>query len=162
MTIAVIDATVLSNFAHLKNPELLNAAFEASVTVEAVMREIQAGVDSARLPSVDWSWLLIAQLTAPELVVAAVLKETLGKGESECIALAQSREGIIVTDDRDARNVARKMNVSISGTLGALNNLVEQQALSISEADEALRLMRLQGYRSPVKSFTEFKRLMGE
>jgi hypothetical protein len=37
MTAAVIDNTLLSNFAHVQQPKLLEAAFDQPVTVRAVV-----------------------------------------------------------------------------------------------------------------------------
>lgn len=58
----------------------------------------------------------------------------------------------MVTDDRDARRVVRELGLEVSGTLGALCNLVDQRHLTIEAADELLAKMLSKGYRSPVTS----------
>ena len=155
MTEAVVDNTLLSNFAHIQRPELLEAAFDQPVTVRAVMDELEVGVQTARIPTVDWSWLPIIELTDDERVMAERLNQTLGRGEAACIALAKSRQWIILTDDRDARRAAREAGLIVSGTLGALMNLVGEDALSLAEADEFLAIMIRSGYRCPVNSLSE-------
>ena len=94
MTEAVVDNTLLSNFAHIQQPKLLAAAFDQPVTVRAVMDELEVGVQTTRIPSVDWSWLPVIELTDDERVMAEHLNQTLGRGEAACIALAKSRQWI--------------------------------------------------------------------
>ncbi|WP_119065660.1 DUF3368 domain-containing protein [Aggregatilinea lenta] len=158
MIAAVIDTTVLSNFAHVDQPQLLRSAFDDSVTVRAVMDELAEGVRLARLPDVNWRWLRVVELTTDELLRADELNRTLGRGESECIALAQSRQWIVLTDDRDARTAARTAGVSVSGTLGCLMNLIEINTLTLSQADRWLEQMVRHGYRCPVKSLADLRR----
>jgi predicted nucleic acid-binding protein len=155
MTAAVVDNTLLSNFAHIQRPKLLEAAFDQPVTVRAVMDELEVGAQTARIPTVDWSWLPVIKLTDEELALAERLNQTLGRGEAQCIALAKSRQWIVLTDDRDARRAAREAGLIVSGTLGALINLVRGNALTFAEADAILATMRRNGYRSPVNSLAE-------
>lgn len=62
---------------------------------------------------------------------------------------------MVIADDRDARHTAKAMGVAISGTLGALVNLVSMQIVTLVEADEFLTIMQQHGYRSPVNSLSE-------
>jgi predicted nucleic acid-binding protein len=87
---AVVDNTLLSNFAHIQQPKLLESAFDQPVTVRAVMDELEVGVQTTRIPSVDWSWLPVIDLTDDERMMAQRLNQTLGRGEAECVALAKS------------------------------------------------------------------------
>ena len=158
MIAAVIDTTVLSNFVHVDQPDLLRSAFAAPVTVQAVMDELSDGVRLKRLPDVNWQWLRVVALTAEEQAHADARNQGLGRGESECIALAQSRQWIVLTDDRDARSAARTAGVSVSGTLGCLMNLIEINALTLSQADRWLERMMQHGYRCPVTSLADLRR----
>ncbi len=84
---------------------------------------------------------------------------SLDKGERACIALALRLTAVVVTDDRDARRVARSLGLEISGTLGALCNLVNHGHLTVEAADKLLTKMLSKGYRSPV---TSIKTLLGD
>lgn len=53
MIAAVVDTTVLSNFAHIQQPRLLANAFDQPVTVEAVLAELTIGMASGRIPAVE-------------------------------------------------------------------------------------------------------------
>lgn len=158
MIAAVIDTTVLSNFAHVDQPHLLRSAFDDPVTVRAVMDELAEGVRLVHLPDVNWRWLRVVELTTDEQLHASELNRTLGRGESDCIALAQSRQWIVLTDDRDARAAARAAGVAVSGTLGCLMNLIDANALTLPQADRWLAHMVQHGYRCPVKSLAELRR----
>jgi predicted nucleic acid-binding protein len=155
MTLVVVDNTVLSNFAHVERPALLQQVFADLATTPAAMTELAVGEQLGRLPVVDWAWLSIVTLTPDEETQANALNETLGQGEAECIAVAKERDGLILTDDRDARKVARSLDVPVSGTLGALMNLVRQGILTIAQADELLAGMKQHGYHSPITSLLE-------
>lgn len=49
----------------------------------------------------------------------------------------------------------REAGLIIFGTLGALTNLVRGDALSLTEADKFLAIMKRSGYRCPVNSLSE-------
>jgi predicted nucleic acid-binding protein len=112
MMLAVADTTVLSNFVHIGKPELLVSAFDSLVTVRAVMTEIEAGTKLGKIPGTDWTWLVVAELTQDEMRRFEALNQTLGRGEAACLALAEARQALVLTDDRDAR---RGQPLSISG-----------------------------------------------
>jgi len=152
MITAVVDNTVLSNFAHVEKPGLLREAFDSLAVPRAVVDELAEGERLGRVPAVDWSWLSIIDLTAEETFNADEFGQTLGRGEAACIALAQSREWMVLTDDRDARQAARAAGILVSGTLGALMNLVRHETLSVVEGDALLRQMKRHGYRCPIDS----------
>lgn len=152
---AIVDNTVLSNFAQVEQARWIAEAFEQPVTVAAVMEELKIGVEQRRIPDVDWSWLEVVDLTPAERAVADELNRRLGRGEAECLAVAAKRGGLIVTDDRDARRTAQLLGVPVSGTLGVLMNVVHRQGISVRDADEILSLMKRRGYRCPIGSLTE-------
>lgn len=56
--------------------------------------------------------------------------ESLGKGESSCLSIALSRNVKVLTDDMDARKLAQRRGVPISGTIGVLVEAVKEGLLS--------------------------------
>ena len=155
MTVAVIDTTVLSNFAHVKQPLLLRQAFDHLVVPTAVMDEWREGVRLGVVPLVEWTWLSEIELTAAEQLVADEFGETLGRGEAACLALASSHGWMVLTDDQNARKAARNAGLIVSGTLGALMNLIHLKVITVAEGDLLLSEMMLRGYHSPVDSLSE-------
>lgn len=155
MITAVVDTTVLSNFTHGKRPELLQQAFDHLVAPTAVMGEWREGVRLGAVPSVEWTWLPEIELTVAEQLTAETFGHTLGHGEAACLALAVSRGWMVLTDDQNARKAARKAGLVVSGTLGALMNLVHLKVITVAEGDLLLSEMMLRGYRSPIDSLSE-------
>ena len=60
-----------------------------------------------------------------------------------------------LTDDRDARELARRLRIPLSGTLGVLARLIDIGCLRLEEADALLAQMIAAGYRSPVPSLID-------
>ena len=85
----------------------------------------------------------------------ALIEPIVNAGESACLAMALNRRCRLVTDDRDAREYARRLQIPLSGTLGILIRLVEIEHLTIEQADGLLSRMLEAGYRSPVLSLRE-------
>ena len=154
--IALLDNTVLSNFAVIARPMLVWMALgEEAATVEEPFAELQAGIQCGRLPSSDWSWLPILHLREPDRTLYGHLRMHLGAGEAACLALAYAEGYRVFTDDRDAREIAMQMRVPVSGTLGLLVRLMDRGDLSLPEADRLLAEMIAAGYRCPVASLSE-------
>ncbi len=155
MTFVLVDNTVLSNFAFAKRPDLLQQAFDNLAAPCAVMDELTEGEQSGRVPHHEWDWLEVVELTTEETMHFDALRQSLGAGEAACIAIALVRGGIVLTDDRDARSKAHAAGVIVSGTLGALVNLVDAGVLTLEQADALLAEMKQHGYYSPVDSLSK-------
>jgi predicted nucleic acid-binding protein len=155
--LALLDNTVLSNFAIVHRADLIRAALEEAATVTHVLDEYRAGVLRNRVPPVDWSWLSVNTLTDEEQGLFEKLASHLNIGEAACLAVAATRGGRIVTDDRDAREIAAQMRVPVSGTIGLLIRLVSTGVLSMPQADELLAEMISHGYRSPITSLRKIR-----
>jgi predicted nucleic acid-binding protein len=122
---AVLDATVLSNFALAGRSDYLPQAWSGELaTAEEAWAEVQAGVRLGRLPDSDWSWLTVLSLTEVERHARGELVPPLGLGEAACLVLAKSRDYSFLTDDRVARRETRRLGVPLSGTLGVLKSLL--------------------------------------
>ena len=67
MTSAVVDTTLLSNFAHAQQSDLLHAVSGGLMsTTAAVMAELHAGEEQDLVPVCDWGWLPVLELTLGE------------------------------------------------------------------------------------------------
>jgi predicted nucleic acid-binding protein len=154
---AVVDTTVLSNFAHVQKPELLRSALEQGSTTPQVLRELTIGEQTGRLPICDWSWLPVLDLSGSERALAADFARQTDLGEAECLAVALSRQWMFLSDDQAARRIARLREVTVSGTLGVLARLVDTGRLPLGDADDLLLQMIARGYRSPIASLKELR-----
>jgi len=154
--ISLLDNTVMSNFAVMRRPNLLRTAFgETLATPQQAFDELQAGVEVGKLPVLDWTWLPVWTLEPAEMARYRQLFRSLNAGEAACLTMAVERGCRVLTDDRDARKLARHLQVPLSGTLGVLARLVDTGHVDIGEADRLLRGMINAGYRSPMTSLRD-------
>jgi predicted nucleic acid-binding protein len=65
------------------------------------------------------------------------------------------RQGLLATDDLDARRIAQQQNVPLTGTIGILILCVRRGCLSREEADGLLAEMIALGYYSPFDSLDQ-------
>lgn len=146
----LLDNTVLSNFAVVQRADIVLSLWESCATTQAAWREFQAGIRLGRLPGNMWQALPVIVLNDSENEVANRLSNILGEGERSCIAVAENRKGLLVTDDRKARRIALEMGVKVTGTLGVLAVAVERSIIPLADANRYLEQMIRNGYRSPV------------
>lgn len=153
MTLHVIDTTTLSNFALIERPELIHAALKGEgATTSVVYAELKAGESLGAIPVSDWGWLPIIRLTSTETGLFRQLRLVLDDGEASCLAVAITRQAVLVTDDRQARRIAGAENILLSGTIGMLRILVRDGHLTRREANALLEEMITLGYRSPISN----------
>jgi predicted nucleic acid-binding protein len=154
--LALLDNTVLTNFAVVGRPDLVRHLWSSSVcTTESTLAEYQAGCASGLLSPEAWAGLPILTLTREETAFAINLPPKLGAGERTCLSIAFHRQGLLITDDLDARNVAQQYGVPITGTIGILVLCVKRGCVSPDQANALLAEMVASGYRSPVVSLNE-------
>jgi predicted nucleic acid-binding protein len=153
MTLSLLDATVLSNFAHVQRPELVRAALgDQAATTPTVLAELHQGEALGLVPRVNWRWLPVLTLTAAEHALAGQYQDILDAGEAECLAVAVTRQVRFLSDDLAARRLAQANQVPLSGTIGLLLSLIRGGSLTVAAADGLLAIMKEQGYRAPVAS----------
>jgi len=153
----LINNTVLSNFALVKQLELLTLALKdiSPTTTPQVLDEFQSGVQKGIFQTANLQWIEIIQLSRRERHRYQILCERFGSGEASCIAVAMERHIALATDDMKARKLLQQFGEIVIGTLWILVRLINQNALSIDEGDNILEQMIKKGYFYPVKSLSE-------
>ena len=153
----VADNTVLSNFALIGREDILAKLFENTFfTTEEVLEELKLGEQRNVLPKRDWQWIRVLKIeVSQEEFLFRLFAEMLGKGESSCLSIAISRDLKVLTDDKDARKLAQRREVPVSGTIGVLVEAIREELLSIEEGNTMLSDMIEQGYFSPFETLDE-------
>ena len=162
----ISNTTVISNFASIERLELLHVLFDKLYITSEVFDEIQAGLlqgytfydnlSSLIYPFSDKGWLYLTALnTSLELQTFGNLLSKLNSGEASSLSVALHRKWLFFSDDKAARNTAKKLGVKISGTLGVMLSLVKRDYISMDEANFLLQEMVQGGYYSPVTSLDE-------
>ena len=156
----VLDASVLSNFAHVDRVDLLST-LPRPVTVPAVRDELERGIQShpylgRAVTALDADIPVVTPSTAATNLEATLL-ETLDPGEAQALAVAEAVDGTLVTDDGDGRAVAVRRDVAVTGSIGLLVRFVEDGDLTTESADAFLkRWIDEAGFRSPAREFDVF------
>lgn len=120
--LVVADASPLIFLGRLGLLDLLPSLYGRVLVPEAVFREATRGGEnlpgSTAIRVADWIEVVPGE-SDPDLRQA--LEEQLDKGEAAAIALAQSVEAdLLLIDERQGRRLARRMGLSVKGTLGVL------------------------------------------
>lgn len=157
----ISNTTVLSNFAIIGHLELLHQLYSKVYIPTEVYEEIQngfeegyhfyAGIEKLIYPFVEDGWLrLTSVFSEDELRFLGTLPRRLHAGESACLAIAQQRQWVVLTDDLIARREATKLQIRISGSIGCLVLAVERELCTLKQANVWLGEMIQNNYRSPV------------
>lgn len=156
----VLNTTVLSNFAHVDRVELL-LDLPRLVTVEAVEEELEAGAETHSY--IEHAMTLLEEEIPVVTLSGSAEKleehhlKTLDPGEAQALAVAEATDGMVVTDDGDARATAEQRDVKLTGSIGLLVRFVEDGDLSAETADEYLkRWIDEAGFHSPARDFEVF------
>lgn len=161
----VVDNTVLSNFCRVGRLDLLKALFDKVYVTYEVREEVLRGLEEGysflspaayEIRADPDAWLELKGFESDEEEDAfRKFTETLGYGEASCLALAQARGWLILTDDLRARHLAQQLGLTFTGTLGILALLVKKGILDLPDGDRVLRHMIAEGYRSPYESLAD-------
>lgn len=156
----VLNTTALSNFAHADHADLL-LTFPRVVTVEAVREELAAGRETHpyldRALAVLGEEIPVVTPAEPAAKLEAQLLETLDPEEAQALAVAEATDGMVVTDDGDARTKATERDVALTGSIGLLVRFVEDDCITVGTADAYLkRWIDEAGFHSPAREFDVF------
>jgi predicted nucleic acid-binding protein len=112
----VIDTDILSTFCKIGKLELLARLFHKSTIIvcPAVHKEITRAESGGRLHYLPPPSFSRVTLTHAEQKMARGIwdKKRLGRGDCECIAVAQQRKCVLLTNDRRAQRAAGSLSIS--------------------------------------------------
>jgi predicted nucleic acid-binding protein len=155
------DTVVLSNFLFADAILLLQERYrKRGIITREVYNKISSGF--AQYPKLkdveklldDKSFRLVSLSTkARKFYLELILH--LGKGEASCLASATVSSGVVVTDDRAARQQCSTMDMPVTGTVGVLKASVMAGQTDLTQADAYLKTMIKAGFYSPVRSISE-------
>lgn len=158
---AISNTTVLSNFASIGQLAVLQDLYGSLAISLEVYEEIQAGLEEGYrfytaledqiAPMTPTGWIHLTSVCGEEeLRLFSAFPPQLHQGEASSFAIAHHRNWLFLTDDLDARRMARQLDVRLSGSLGCLVLAVERRMCSLQQANAWLLQMIEQGYHSPV------------
>jgi predicted nucleic acid-binding protein len=141
--IVVSDTSPLNYLILIGHVEILPALFRRVVVPPAVLAEmLQTGAPEvvANWAASPPNWL---EVLVPTTFDASL---PLGLGEAEAIGLAQElKADRVLIDERKAALVARRLGLSVTGTLSVLGLAAERNLLALPAAITALRQTNFRG-----------------
>lgn len=134
MTVVVADTGPLNYLAWIEAAEILPKLYGRILIPLAVWEELS----HPKTPQIVRNWLAIA----PTWLEVASLKQTvdpalahLGRGEQEAITLSLERHaGLLLIDERDGTRAASQHGLTVTGTLGALDQAAARKWIDLSTA----------------------------
>jgi len=133
--IVVADASPLIALARVGRLELLRAVFGTLLLSEAVWSEVvESGLEKAGASELSQAiWIERRKVNDAGLV--ALLRQNLGAGEAEAIALArEAGADLVLLDERIGRAAAKRLGLQVTGLVGVLIEARERGLLEDAEA----------------------------
>lgn len=124
MLLVVCDSTPLIYLARLDRFDLLRQLHELVLIPQAVWNEVAVNgarfVDGTEVQvAVTAGWMRV-ETPVGHLQVSPSEAEDLDPGESEALQLAVERDAMIAIDESHGRDVAKRLGLRVTGTVGIL------------------------------------------
>jgi predicted nucleic acid-binding protein len=158
--LVVVNATPIIALALIKQLGLLQYLYNEVVIPPEVQAEVLAGGPSGvgKVELEGANWIRTIPLQDPR---RADLLSDLDRGEAEVIALAQELDAqLIIIDERLARRHAKRLGLTLTGTLGVLLKAKEQGMIPVIAP--LIDQLRQGGIRLSQAVVTEALELAGE
>lgn len=126
------DSSPIISFSSIGEILLLNKLFPKGVIIpHAVWNEIITGElgKKAFVKAVNDGWIKIIPVTEKN-IYKYLIKRGLDHGESEAIALAHEKKLSVLLDETEARNEAKLLGISFTGTIGCLLKAKQNHIIS--------------------------------
>ncbi|MBN1962244.1 MAG: hypothetical protein JW841_15015 [Deltaproteobacteria bacterium] len=148
---------VISNFLLTNSEIVLIDRYQGHAFItQQVYDELVAGIARGynKLTAIDSllnkNIFMLITLSETSRALYRELLTVLGPGEASCIASAILKNGVVISDDRAARNICNAKGVHYTGTIGILKATIVDKQLSLEKAEDILYRMKLAGYYSPI------------
>ncbi len=156
--IVVSDTSPLTYLYQIQRFALLQSLYGEVVIPPAVERELKARTHLHE--GLEWALLRVVEPKSSEMVT--LLSESLDLGESEAIVLAtEINADLLLIDEVDGREAARKLGLRFTGLLGVLLEAKERGFVA-SMSVELDRLVKATTFRIHPEVRQRVLRLAGE
>jgi predicted nucleic acid-binding protein len=142
---AAIDSSVLLALEKLGYLKAVRTLFDKLFVAQAVFEEISSDELSTEIEKLaETGFVEIVKCSNPELL--NLLYSSLGKGEAETIVLAlELKTDVALLDDLKARKTARRLRLTVMGTVAILKVLLDLKLVKESHEGLCQRLIQ-QGF----------------
>ena len=161
--IVVSDTTPIISLIKVGQLKMLQELFDVVYIPGAVYRELTGNAaypEEAR--TVEESEFLLVEEVANKKSVMILRNITgLDAGESEAIILADEKQAdVLLMDERKGRQVARKLGIAITGTIGILTQAFNEGILAKEDVERCIDLLKENGIRISEQLYQKLKEHM--
>ena len=157
--LVVSNSSIIIALARICRLDLMEKLFGKVIVPEAVWKEVTVEGKSGREKILKAGFIHVKKVRSRSL--AAFLEEFVDSGEAEAIVLALELDAdLLLVDDRDARNLAKRLGLQVMGILGVLA-LAKYKGL-IQEVKPIIDRLVENGFWISRKLLEEFLRELSE
>ncbi len=158
--IVVSDTTPIISLMKMGQLTLLQKLFDSVYIPKAVYRELTDNDKFSEEVSIvqKCEFLYVEEVYNKKSVT--ILRDFTGldAGESEAIILADEKNSdVLLMDEHKGRQVAKKIGITITGTIGILTQAFDEGMLSQEEIEDCIERLRKSGIRISEKLYQRLK-----
>lgn len=158
--IVISDTTPIISLMKAGQLELLQELFGVVYIPKAVYRELvenRAYIEEARKVQ-ECGFLLMEQVENEKSVIILRSFTGLDAGESEAIILADEKQSdVLLIDEYKGRQVAKKLGIKITGTIGILAQAFDEKLLTREEVERCIDRLKGSGIRISEKLYQKLR-----
>lgn len=158
--IVVSDTTPIISLMKVGQLELLQKLFGVVYIPEAVYRELienEAYPEETRVVQ-ECNFLLVENVQNEKSVIILRNFTGLDAGESEAIILAdEKKSAVLLMDEHKGRQVAKKMGITITGTIGILAQAYDERLLAKEDVERCIEQLKESGIRISEKLYQKLR-----
>ena len=146
--VIISDTTALIALAKIDSLELLKKLWQVIFIPLGVKEEVLEEKPGGKKihQAIEEGWIIVREIK--EIDYLKVLQNHLGFGEAECIALAvEQKASLIITDDKKAKNYAKRIGINVIGTLGLIVQAVNERVLTPEEGIKTIERLKEINFR---------------
>lgn len=163
--IVVSDTTPIISLMKAGQLELLRQLFGVVYIPEAVYRELtdnEAFSEEVRMVQ-ECEFLYVQKVDNGKSVTILQNFTGLDAKESEAIILAdEMNSDVLLMDEHKGRQVAKKLGITITGTIGILTQAFDEGMLTKEEVERCIELLKESGIRVSEKLYQRLNMEMGK
>ena len=163
--IVVSDTTPIISLMKAGQLELLRQLFGVVYIPEAVYRELtdnEAFSEEVRMVQ-ECEFLYVQKVDNGKSVTILQNFTGLDAGESEAIILAdEMNSDVLLMDEHKGWQVAKKLGITITGTIGILTQAFDEGMLTKEEVERCIELLKESGIRVSEKLYQRLNMEMGK
>lgn len=159
--IVISDTTPIISLMKAGQLELLRKLFEVVYIPSAVYKELtenETYQEEAKMVE-ECEFLYVEEAENSKAVIILQNFTGLDAGESEAIILADEKQSdVLLMDEHRGRQTAKKMGITITGTIGILAQAFDEGLLTKECVEECIEKMKESNIRISEKLYQELRR----